>query len=132
MNDPANNPYRSPENEVPPAKRISIVYLFACLVWCGFTLKMAILQPTAASFFEEFFAEFGIELPLLTQWLLGWEQTAFLVIITLGLLSSGLLVKTMEGRNRLGWRALAVAVVVLVINVLGIGVPLIKLAQALS
>ncbi|MCP4888483.1 MAG: hypothetical protein P1U77_17210 [Rubripirellula sp.] len=128
MNDPTNNPYRSPESELPPAKRISFVYLFACLAWCGFTLKMAILRPTAASFFEEF----GIELPLLTQWLLGWEQTAFLVIITLGLLSSGLLVKTMEGRNRLGWRALAVAVVVLVINVLGIGVPLIKLAQALS
>lgn len=128
MNDPTNNPYCSPESELPPGKGISTVYLFACLVWCGFTIKMAILRRTATSFFEEF----GIELPLLTEWLLGWEQTAFLVIITLGLLSSGLLVKTMDGRNRLGWRALAVVVFVLVINVLGIGVPLFNLAQALS
>ncbi len=89
---------------------------------------MVILRTTIYNFFEEF----GVELPRLTQWLLGWEQDALFVIVTVGLMVGGLLVKTKEGRNRLGWQALALALLMLVVIGIGIGFPLLNLVQALS
>lgn len=89
---------------------------------------MAIIRPICSSFFEEF----GIELPRLTTWLLGPEQNVFFVIVTLGVLSAGLFAKSKEGRRRLGWQALALALFIAVVIALALGLPMINLIKELS
>ena len=89
---------------------------------------MIILRPM----FFKFSEEFEIQLPVLTIWLLSPAPNVLVVIIAGGVLLAGPFFKTRDGRRRIGQRALILALAVIVVLLVGFGLPVLQLLQALS
>ena len=93
MKKQSSDPYRPPSASDSRHQERSIIYIFSCLLWFGLAVAMITLRPI----FVSFFAEFDVELPTLTVWLLDAAPNAFIVIIAGGVLLAGLFVKNREG-----------------------------------
>ncbi|QEG39316.1 hypothetical protein [Roseimaritima ulvae] len=133
MNKQGNDPYRPPSaSDALAAKACDehwpLIYIFACLVWCGLTVAMLILRPAIWSFYEEF----EVVIPPLAFWLLKPGQDALMLFITGGVILAGFLVKNREGRRRLGKHALLLACAVFAVFLVGVVLPLLQLLRALS
>jgi hypothetical protein len=133
MTNQSSDPYRPPSANDPlhqnaEQEERSIIYVFACLVWCGLAIVVIILRPFLLSLFEDF----GMALPAVTIWLLDPAQNVVFVLIAGGVLLAGLFVKNRDGRRRIGQCALVLAVVAVAVLLLGYGFPLLRLLQELS
>ncbi|QEG02183.1 hypothetical protein Mal15_62680 [Stieleria maiorica] len=109
-------------------ERGSIIYLLACLLWCGLAIKMIVLRPILFSLF----ADFELELPWVTRLLLHPAVSILFVMIAVGLVLRRLTVASIESRRRIGWRALVLALVVILVMAIGFGLPLFSLMRALA
>lgn len=125
---PKRNPFHPPTATEARPQRRSMVYLFACLLWCGLAIKIMVLRPAMRSIFEDF----EVQLPVLTRWLLHPGFSALLLFIAIGLVCVPLFLGASETRRRIGWYAIVLALVVFVLLVIGFGLPLFSLMRALS
>ncbi|WP_147871152.1 hypothetical protein [Stieleria maiorica] len=100
----------------------------ACLLWCGLAIKMIVLRPILFSLF----ADFELELPWVTRLLLHPAVSILFVMIAVGLVLRRLTVASIESRRRIGWRALVLALVVILVMAIGFGLPLFSLMRALA
>ncbi|WP_182864788.1 hypothetical protein [Stieleria mannarensis] len=128
-----SNPFRPPGGSEAGAtetrpQRTSIVYLLACLLWCGMAIKMMVLRPILLSLFEEF----ELEMPRLTRVLLHPVVSVLFVMVAAGMVLGWLTVASVESRRQIGWRALVLALVVILIMAIGFGLPMFKLMRALA
>ena len=82
--------------------------------------------------FLKFYEEFELQLPVLTIWLLNPAPNVFVAIIAGGVLLAGPFVKNRDGRRRIGQRALILALAVFAVLLVGFGLPVLQLLQALS
>ncbi|QDV40925.1 hypothetical protein Enr13x_07630 [Stieleria neptunia] len=126
--DHGRNPFQPPSAMDTGRQRRSMVYLFACLLWCGLAIKIMVLRPIMRSIFEDF----EVELPGLTRWLLHPGFSALVLFIAVGLVSARLFLAASETRRRIGGYAVVLALVLLGLVVIGFGLPLLSLMQALS
>ncbi len=128
MHEQGNNPFQPPRQVGQAQGRSSFMYVFACLVWCGLAIKVTVFRPVVRSFFEEF----EIALPVLTVWLLHPWQTYLFLAIASAVLSAGVIVRSGEARYHVGRISLMIAVVVIVLITFGVGLPLLRVIEALS
>ena len=122
------NPFRPPSGIDAGGRRRSFVYLLACLLWCGLAIKIIVLRPVLRAIFDDF----AIQLPGLTRWLLHPGFSALVILIAVGLVSARLFLGASETRRRIGWYAIVLALLVLVVLLVGLGLPLVSLLRELS
>ena len=128
MKKQSSDPYRPPSAIDSRHQKRSLIYIVACLLWCGLAIGMIILRPMFLKLYEEF----ELQLPVLTIWLLNPAPNVFVAIIAGGVLLAGPFVKNRDGRRRIGLRALILALAVIAVLLVGFGLPVLQLLQALS
>lgn len=128
MKKQSSDPYRPPSAIDSGHQERSLIYVVACLLWCALAIGMIIFRPMILNLY----AEFELQLPVLTIWLLEPAASVFVVIIAGGVLLAGPFVKNHDGRRRMGQRALILALAVIAVLLVGFGLPVFQLLQALS
>ncbi|NNE00743.1 MAG: hypothetical protein HKN47_25790 [Pirellulaceae bacterium] len=128
MNNPTHNPFRPPAALDPGKQESNVLYILACLVWVGLTIKIVAIRPVFSAMFEDF----GIQMPGLTLWLLDPAMIVYFVVVTGGVILSGWITRSSQTRRRIGWHALVLALLTFVVFVIGLGLPLIRTIEALS
>lgn len=132
MTDQTNDPYRPPPDSPPEREstkqKRSIVYIVSCVAWCALAVTMTVVRPITFAWFEDF----GVELPLLTVWLLHPASSYLFFLIAGGMISLVLFVENPPTRRRIGWITLVFAMFTALIMIVGIGLPVLRLMQALS
>jgi len=130
IDERSNDPYRTPaELSVGQAKRSSFdLYKIAAFLWCVLASKVVM----AGYFLRPVFEDFGIELPLLTQFLLHPMASVFFFAIAVSVIVSGLTLDSAAKRRRLGRIALVLWLAAILVGFLAFVLPLIWIMQSLS
>ena len=129
MNASHSNPFEPPRQISSQKEPFAWSYLFSSVLWCGLAIKMMVARPIMASMFEEF----GLALPKVTIWLLHPLATvAVVTIAVLVVIAGGLIAQTGKERRMLGRWTAASGILAWVTIVIGFGLPLYQLINALA
>lgn len=123
------DPYRTPafDSTQPQRDNGYAAIISGVLVWMLLACFAFILFNSVRPVMDDF----GIELPVLTQWLLHPMATVMCVAIAIAVSLGGVMTEDQQQRKRTGRLAFVLGIVTLIVMLLGIMIPLNSVMNAL-
>ena len=128
-----DNPFHPPQeiatesSLTPRRKQRGISYVIASILWATMAVKLAVLGPVLRTVF----ADFDVQLPLLTRVLLHPMATVFFFVIAVAVIASGVVANTAAERQKPGQIALVMGVIAVAICFVGLALPMLEMVGRL-